>query len=49
VGFQAGVGQVVLTGGDYEHIGCGNKHAQVEVAVQRAAGVDGEAEIGRLG
>lgn len=48
MGFQAGVGQVVLAGGDHEHIGGGIEQAQAEVVVQGAAVVDGEAEIGRL-
>ena len=33
VGFQAGVGQVVLAGGDHEHIGGGIEQAQAEVVV----------------
>ncbi len=46
VGFQPGVGQVVLAGGDHEHIGSGIELAETEVVVHAAAVVSGEAEIG---
>jgi hypothetical protein len=47
VGFDAGVGEVVLAGGDHEDIGGGSEQAQAEVVVQAAAGVDREAQIRR--
>lgn len=45
MGFQPGVGQVVLARGDHEYIGSGIEQAQADVVLLMAAGVDGEAEI----
>ena len=49
MGFQAGVGQIVLAGVDHEHIGGGVEQAQAEVVMKMAAVMDEEAEIGGLG
>jgi len=47
VGFDAGVGQIVLARGDHDGIGGAVERAQAEVVVQVAGVVDGEAEIGQ--
>ena len=48
VGLQAGVRQVVLPGGDHEHIGGGIEQPQADVVVEVAAVVHGKTEIGRI-
>ena len=47
VGFEAGVGEVVLAGGEHERIGGAVEGAQAEVVVQVAGVVRGEAELER--
>jgi len=47
MGFEAGVGQVVLAAGDHNRIGGAMKGAQAEVVVQVAGVVHGEVELGR--
>ena len=46
VGFNAGVGQIVLARGDHHGIGGAAERAQAEVVVKLAGVVDGEAEVG---
>ena len=48
VGFDTGVGQIVLARGDYHGIGGAVERAQTEVVVQVAGVVDGEAEVWQI-
>ena len=45
VGFDAGVGQIILARGDHHGIGCAVERTQAEVVVKVAGVVDGEAEV----